>query len=1030
MVRLCHLRLFLLFSLNGVALGHGGHGGYKGKGAKLESKKPCNNHKINVDVLESDNDFDFLNQLLPVFNFGFGKGAFNKGRRGGCSCQLTTPSPREVCPNNVTMNVTNGQHGWWRGMEMRRYRPNKKSISLKEGCPVRVPLPPCPEKLKDRRTRRSPHHGGGFRKGNYFRRGNNDGSSSEEDDKRSAASRGKMYKGPNSNQRRCIDQKSKETKVYYIQDVSTVFMTATVTSNVYVTNSRDIEERDEEEEGSSVQFSINTSPVESSTGVVSGILPTGSTQYTFTETSGGFSNGQQDDWSFGRKRWTSMDSGTYSSEAWSSTSKGQGELPSSSVFNQVSRDSSGTRGSDSKSSSSSSKTNGNQGSNEAWSSTRGLDELSTSSSSVNQNGRETSRSRESDAVLSSKTTYQVSSSWSSTYLVGGAQDSATRAPFSTAISSAFSSSTRKESDYSTQIQQSSQSRGNNNDRENYGRIPGGESQTVEETEETMPTTTSSYARRGTTRITVTSSTTNIESSFSQASSTKSSSADRTDTSRVVTSSTQPSSSSSSISSSDSLSPTISSISSPSSPTTSSTAFTSAATTSSIASTSPPVTFSVASSSSPTTYSFVSKSSPIDTTSASTSTITTQSSKRATNRETDTTQTSTISSRSSYFGLMDILEKEKISSTSKTSPSAQTTASISDAPSEITSRSRWEVQTTSEKKTSKETIAVTESPKLKIETTPKISPIELETRPVVFSTEKATRDSTTAEIKSVARTLTTTRATDNDNNESVKRESTALKVETSARTESTRAISAAETTQKSITSEPEITRAPRTTPVPISQSEATRRSRWDSQASTQQETTTSYSREDAEKRKSTMEQSREKNENSSSSGSSNNNLEALVNGGRKIEPTESTGRDSKESERKEIALQGNNTTFDNKQQTVIQKSGAKNTSTGDDVADAASENRKYVYYLLFGNSNCMCNEKNNKTGLNQTEPEQTDAQGVSWKQQGFPDGDGGQFYIGYKGKNGTQERVRGSIVEVKVSHADFNCTSMFAPLFGN
>ncbi|CAB3366291.1 Hypothetical predicted protein [Cloeon dipterum] len=238
-----------------------------------------------AQVLRTAEDVDWTSVVMPFFSsFGFAGG----NRRVGCNCQLTTPNPREICPTNATMNVTSGKHSWWDGLGMRRFRTRRhahfssgrkfrKSISLKDGCPVRVPLQPCPKKLQQcpeklQRGRRSPHKGGRGRGGGGRSGGRWDDSSEEQGAQRSR--NGKYYyrvtikeKG-DSGQLRCTDPTTKQTKVMCNQGGTTSYSTVMLTSTVYSYGTREDEEDDngngEQGDDYQLQDPIDTSPISGS----------------------------------------------------------------------------------------------------------------------------------------------------------------------------------------------------------------------------------------------------------------------------------------------------------------------------------------------------------------------------------------------------------------------------------------------------------------------------------------------------------------------------------------------------------------------------------------------------------------------------------------------------------------------------------------------------------------------------------------------------------------------------------------------
>lgn len=169
------------------------------------------------------------------------------------------------------MDVTHGQHKWWKGKEMRRHNGrfkrhnHQKNIKyskskLKSGCPVRVPAvpPACPEKLIARRGRRSP-----TKKGNgKFRK--LDFSSSEEDGGWFAKSRKPKKSFQKPAPKKCVDAKTRKTSSYY---PGGTFSTKTITySTRYNFDKEDVDDdEDAKDEGddfeSTKTFTINTTPI-------------------------------------------------------------------------------------------------------------------------------------------------------------------------------------------------------------------------------------------------------------------------------------------------------------------------------------------------------------------------------------------------------------------------------------------------------------------------------------------------------------------------------------------------------------------------------------------------------------------------------------------------------------------------------------------------------------------------------------------------------------------------------------------------
>lgn len=164
------------------------------------------------------------------------------------------------------MDVTNGQHKWWKGKEMRRlerrskrhnyHNKNYKKTKLKSGCPVSVPamLPPCPAKLTAaKRGRRSPHKKGSgkFRKQDF--------SSSEEDVGWFARFRKpKKAARKTAAPKNCIDSKTRKTSSYY---PGGTYSTKTTPYSTTYNGDREEIEDEEENSASSETFTINTTPI-------------------------------------------------------------------------------------------------------------------------------------------------------------------------------------------------------------------------------------------------------------------------------------------------------------------------------------------------------------------------------------------------------------------------------------------------------------------------------------------------------------------------------------------------------------------------------------------------------------------------------------------------------------------------------------------------------------------------------------------------------------------------------------------------
>ena len=228
-------------------------------------------------VLEVEDNIDWTDLILPVFNFGWGED-FRSWQIQNCLCQLTTPSPREICPSNVTMDVTHGQHKWWKGKEMRRlqarfkrhnhHNKSYKKTKLKSGCPVSVPavLPLCPAKLTAaKRGRRSPHKksNGRFKKQFDF------SSSSEEDDGWFARFRKPKKAARKAVPKKCVDAKTRKTSSYYpggtYSTKTFTYATRIVTQPPKYNDREDTEDEEDDGNGensaSSVTFEINTTPL-------------------------------------------------------------------------------------------------------------------------------------------------------------------------------------------------------------------------------------------------------------------------------------------------------------------------------------------------------------------------------------------------------------------------------------------------------------------------------------------------------------------------------------------------------------------------------------------------------------------------------------------------------------------------------------------------------------------------------------------------------------------------------------------------
>jgi hypothetical protein len=175
------------------------------------------------------------------------------------------------------MDVTHGQHKWWKGKEMRRLKArykrhnyqNKsyKKTKLKAGCPVSVPavLPPCPAKLTaSRRGRRSYKKKGKFKK--------LDSSSSEEDDGWFARFRKPKKAARKALPKKCVDAKTRKTSSYYpggtYSTKTITYSTRTVTypskPNFDREDTEDEEDKTDKEDNdseSSTTFEINTTPI-------------------------------------------------------------------------------------------------------------------------------------------------------------------------------------------------------------------------------------------------------------------------------------------------------------------------------------------------------------------------------------------------------------------------------------------------------------------------------------------------------------------------------------------------------------------------------------------------------------------------------------------------------------------------------------------------------------------------------------------------------------------------------------------------